>query len=95
MGTNFAGVELIEWITEEKDMPLYDYRCTACDKTFELLVKVSSVPACPTCGSQHLEKQVSLTAPQGQSAGIIAKARTQAAKEGHFSNYKASERPRS
>ena len=76
-------------------MPLYDYRCKDCDKTFELLVKSSTVPACPACSSQNLEKQVSLTAPQGQTAGIIAKARTQAAKEGHFSNYKASERPRS
>ena len=76
-------------------MPLYDYRCKDCDKTFELLVKSTTVPACPACSSQNLEKQVSLTAPQGQTAGIIAKARTQAANEGHLRNYKASERPRS
>ena len=75
-------------------MPLYDYRCDACNKTFELLVRSSTVPTCPTCGSQQLEKQVSAPVAPGQSAGIIAGARRQAAKEGHFSNYKASERPR-
>lgn len=76
-------------------MPLYDFRCQDCDKTFELLIKVSTVPVCPECGGQHMEKLVSLTAPQGQTAGLITRARAQAAKEGHFSNYKPSERPRS
>jgi putative FmdB family regulatory protein len=73
-------------------MPLYDYQCKDCEKTFELLVKSSTVPTCPNCGSQNLEKQLSLTAPQGQTAGIIAKGRAQAAKEGHFSNYSKAER---
>jgi len=75
-------------------MPLYDYRCSACSKTFELLVRASTVPSCPTCGSQELEKQVSAPTAPGQSAGILKRARSRAAKEGHFSNYKASERPR-
>ncbi|QSA99234.1 zinc ribbon domain-containing protein [Methylococcus sp. EFPC2] len=75
-------------------MPLYDYRCPDCDKTFELLVKISDTPVCPSCGGQHLEKLVSKPAPAGKTAGILASARSQAAKEGHFSNYKASERPR-
>ena len=75
-------------------MPLYDYRCTACSSSFELLVRSSTVPACPQCGSQQLERQVSLTAPQMQSRKIIQSARRLAAREGHFSNYSASERPR-
>lgn len=75
-------------------MPIYDYHCSACKRTFELLVRASTVPACPTCGSQQLEKQVSRPAPQGQSAGMVSRARTQAAREGHFSHYPASERPR-
>ncbi|MDD5034582.1 MAG: zinc ribbon domain-containing protein [Methylococcaceae bacterium] len=75
-------------------MPLYDYRCNDCNQIFELLVKLSEVPTCPGCGSQQLEKQVSLTAPQGQTAGILARARSQAAREGHFSNYSPAERPR-
>lgn len=75
-------------------MPLYDYHCSACDKTFELLVRSSTTPVCPTCGTGQLEKLVSKPAPPGQSAGIIASARKQAAKEGHFSNYSKSERPK-
>lgn len=75
-------------------MPIYDYRCKDCDKTFELLVRSSSTPACPTCCSRQLEKLLSRPAAPGQTAGIISQARAQAAREGHFSNYKVSERPK-
>lgn len=76
-------------------MPLYDYRCKDCDKTFELLIKISDTPVCPECAGLNLEKLVSKPAPPGQTGAILSKARAQAAKEGHFSNYKPSERPRS
>jgi len=76
-------------------MPLFDYRCSDCDQTFELLVKISDTPGCPECGGQNMEKQVSRPAPPGQTEALISRARAQAAKEGHFSNYKPSERPRS
>lgn len=75
-------------------MPLYDFHCTDCDRTFELLVRLSDTPACPECQGTNLERQVSRPAAPGQTAGILAKARSQAAREGHFSNYKRSERPR-
>ena len=75
-------------------MPLYDFRCQDCDKTFELLIKISDTPMCPECGGASLEKLVSKPAEPGQSAAFLSKARAQAAKEGHFSNYKPSERPR-
>lgn len=75
-------------------MPIFDFHCTDCGKTFELLIRSSAAPACPGCASQRLEKQVSLVARQGSTAGIVASARRQAAREGHFSNYSASERPR-
>ncbi len=75
-------------------MPLYDFRCSDCNKTFELLVKTSATPVCPQCGGQNMEKQVSLPAAPGQSAAFIARARAQASREGHFSNYAPSERPR-
>ena len=65
-------------------MPLYDYRCSACGAAFEMLVRGSTVPACPQCASTALERQLSLTAPQGPSKA--------AAREGHFSNYSAAER---
>lgn len=75
-------------------MPIFDFRCTDCGKTFELLVRTATVAACPSCGSEQVEKQVSAPAPPGQSAGLVAKARTQAAREGHFSHYRRSEKPR-
>ena len=75
-------------------MPFYPYRCSGCGHEFELLVRSSDVPACPSCRSEALEKLVSLTAPQGKSAGLLKSARSQAAREGHFSNYSAAERPK-
>ena len=74
-------------------MPLYDFNCPKCNKTFELLIKASTVPICPECGGS-IEKQVSCPTAPGQSAGIIARSRAKAAREGHFSNYNASERPK-
>ncbi|MDE2584964.1 MAG: zinc ribbon domain-containing protein [Betaproteobacteria bacterium] len=73
-------------------MPIYDYKCSACNHTFELLVRASTVPACPACASTAVDKQLSLTAPPGKIPGLVRSARSQAAKEGHFSNYSAAER---
>lgn len=75
-------------------MPIYDFHCRHCDRSFELLVRSTDTPACPECGSEDLEKQVSLPASPGKTAGILAGARARAAREGHFSHYKPSEWPR-
>lgn len=76
-------------------MPLFDFLCKDCQTTSELLIHSSGTPVCPKCGSEAMEKQLALIAPSGKTAGILAGARAQASREGHFSNYKASERPRS
>lgn len=73
-------------------MPLYDYHCTACDARFELLVRSTSTPACPHCGSVALDRLLSLPAPQGQTKAIIRAGRQAAAREGHFSHYSKAER---
>jgi putative FmdB family regulatory protein len=75
-------------------MPIYDYRCQDCGQTFELLVSSSTVPACPACASARLDKLMSAPTAPGRSAAIVAGARAQAAREGHFSNFSAAERPR-
>lgn len=75
-------------------MPIYDFRCSACEADFELLVLGSTLPACPECGSTKVDKLVSLPAPRAKTAGIVAGARAQAAREGHFSNYAPPERPK-
>lgn len=73
-------------------MPIHDYRCSACGQAFELLVRGSSVPACPHCAATALEKLVSLTAPSSTHKAVIAGARKAAAREGHFSHYSSAER---
>ncbi len=44
-------------------MPMYEYRCTACNNQFELRQKFSDPPAsqCPECGAA-VEKMISSTA---------------------------------
>ena len=53
-------------------MPMFDFVCTACQHEFETLVRGSSEPACPACGSTALEKQIAL--PSIKTAGTHAKA---------------------
>lgn len=74
-------------------MPIYDFRCRKCGHHYELLVHGSVVPLCPECESGEAEKLVSIPAPQTRTKKILARARGQAAREGHFSNYSPSERP--
>jgi len=73
-------------------MPLYDYRCPACQAEFELLVRTGTPIACPHCGATGLERALSRIAPAGKIAGVVAAGRRQAAREGHFSHYSPSER---
>lgn len=75
-------------------MPLFSFRCKACNHEFEALVRSSEVPVCAACGSGALDKLVSRIAPEGKSGSILKNARTAAAKEGHFSNYSKAERSR-
>ena len=41
-------------------MPIYEYQCRTCKHAFEQLVLKSSTPHCPACGSETLERLVSL-----------------------------------
>ena len=43
-------------------MPLYEYSCNQCHSEFELLIRGDHQPQCPECGSQRLEKQLSVPA---------------------------------
>jgi putative FmdB family regulatory protein len=72
-------------------MPSFDVHCTVCDSRFELLVRTSSVPLCPGCGSADIIRQLSAPPPSGKTTALLQRARTQAAREGHFSNYRRAE----
>ena len=58
-------------------MPIYDYRCKACDKTFELLILKGTVAACPTCKSKKIDQQISsfAVASADMTMARVAKAR--------------------
>lgn len=40
-------------------MPLYDFRCRACEERFEAQVPYGQAPACPACASADTERQLS------------------------------------
>ena len=64
-------------------MPIYEYRCRACDNAFEAVVlPTGDPPACPACRSDDLERQISLFAvsSDGTRALNLKSARKQAAK---------------
>lgn len=45
-------------------MPIYEYRCLACDHEFEAIQKMSDDPLkdCPSCSKPELKKKVSASA---------------------------------
>ena len=48
-------------------MPLFEYACTNCSHTFETLIRNGNSPACPTCQSTNLERQLSTFAAHGST----------------------------
>ncbi len=73
-------------------MPLYDYHCTACHADFELLVRSSTVPACPICAAEDLEKAVSRIAPHARIPALRKAWRAKADREGAMSHYSTAEK---
>jgi putative FmdB family regulatory protein len=43
-------------------MPIFEYICRGCQARFETLVTGGRKPACPTCQSRALDKQLSVFA---------------------------------
>lgn len=55
-------------------MPIFEYRCQACGHDFELLVLKGTVPACPQCRAETLERRVSLPAVHSETTHALAMA---------------------
>ena len=53
-------------------MPIYEYDCRRCRHRFELLVLAGTVPACPACHGQELERVVSLFAVSSDGSRKVA-----------------------
>ena len=43
-------------------MPLFEYQCKTCSREFELLVRGTETPECPSCRSTALERRLSVFA---------------------------------
>jgi len=56
-------------------MPIFEYTCDQCGHAFEALVRSSTVPACPTCQSTQLQKQLSVVGRVGASTSVSNNAR--------------------
>ena len=53
-------------------MPLFEYACKECDKEFELLVRGSETPECPSCHSTELQRRLSVFAAHTNSGSTSA-----------------------
>ena len=53
-------------------MPIFEYRCTACDEKFEALVLKNSTPHCPKCQSEQLERLISVPAVKSETTHALA-----------------------
>jgi putative FmdB family regulatory protein len=40
-------------------MPLFEFSCAECGRRFETLMREGVIPACPSCRSERVEKQLS------------------------------------
>ncbi|MBI5557172.1 MAG: zinc ribbon domain-containing protein [Deltaproteobacteria bacterium] len=74
-------------------MPLYEFRCQQCNKSFEALLTSSSLEAlaevkCPACGSKNVVKTISASSYRvsgGSSAPTLGKPLGGCASRGGFS----------
>ncbi len=53
-------------------MPIFEYRCQACQHEFELLVRRGTEPVCEKCSSSRLEKLFSLPSIKSESTHGLA-----------------------
>lgn len=53
-------------------MPIFEYRCQGCGHLFEQLVRKGTVPACPECRSETLERQLSVPAVKSDTTHALA-----------------------
>jgi putative FmdB family regulatory protein len=72
-------------------MPLYSYNCQNCNADFELLVRSSDIPACPSCGSEKLQQQVARVCTEIKYPTIAKSGRQAAARGGDLSNFSKQE----
>jgi putative FmdB family regulatory protein len=56
-------------------MPLYEFKCLACSREFETLVRPGTEPSCPACGGTNLERLISTSFSVKGNPGLSPAAR--------------------
>ena len=54
-------------------MPIYEYTCKGCGEEFELLLRHDTTAACPSCQSEDIERQLSLTGTQRPTSWVVGR----------------------
>jgi putative FmdB family regulatory protein len=75
----------------EDFMPLYAYQCQSCNSDFELLVRSSDVPVCPSCGGKDLAQQIARISTEIKYPGVAKSWRAAASRSGDISNFSKKE----
>jgi len=52
-------------------MPIYEYKCDACETELELLIRGDETPECSSCGSAKLTKQFSVPSAHSNGSGSL------------------------
>jgi len=57
--------------SQEPEMPIYEFACSKCKKSFEELVSISKIDevVCPSCGSEKVKKKMSTFASKSVGDG--------------------------
>ncbi len=50
-------------------MPLYEFHCPKCDHDVEILVRGSEQPVCPDCGSEQIQRLLSVVSAHVAGGG--------------------------
>lgn len=56
-------------------MPIYEYFCDDCQKTFEVFVRSINTPVtpvCPDCGGQHVQKEATAASAVGVGGASVS-----------------------
>ena len=68
-------------------MPLYEYRCDACGKSFEKMTAfahTAQIPECPHCGSPQTRKKISTFSSRVASGGSSSSSSSNCGGGGRF-----------
>jgi putative FmdB family regulatory protein len=57
---------------ESSTVPIFEYSCRGCGHEFETLVRGATVPSCPKCQSEDLERLLSLPAIRSDGTHALA-----------------------